>query len=553
MIGQRGRRWLRSAVLVLAAAWGGIGLLRAGEPAAKKPVPDAGSLQRALALVQEVYGDEFKRAKDAAQKTALAEKILQKAKESATDPTSQYALLRVAKDIAALSGNAAVALRAAEDMALTFEVEVFPAKAETLLKAAQAASQPQQHAAIVAHAETLIEQAVRQDDFDVARSLSQTALAAAKKSGDSALVKKTVARAKEVDDTSSAYAQVKDSLAKLDNAPADPDANLAVGRYLCLTKGEWEKGLHMLALGNDPALKDLAVKELEGASDTNGQMGLGDGWWELASASEAAVQKQLQERAAYWYKKALPGLAGLAKQKVEVRLRELTPPESPPMSETATKTPRRPPRLAIAFDGTNSYITAPHISLDEYAAFTVEAWIHSWQNHLIDQGMPGDPENQFTIQRRAADVEVYWEFGRGQDFGRSPSVSPSSDWEHLAVVFDQGQLAVFINGKRVYSEAGCPKPGPFTKQDRPLALGANQVTSRVAPTARGLLRSLRISNAARYSAEFEPPQALTADANTCLLLDAEHGRGNTLLDQSGRGQHATAYCVTAVRAPPSRK
>jgi len=117
---------LRLALSVLVAVLGGFVLLRAQESPTKKPIPDPSSLQQALALVEEVYGDEFKRAKDVAQRTALAEKLLQKAKESAADPTGQFALLRVARDIAALAGDADLALRAVDEMAATFQIETFP-------------------------------------------------------------------------------------------------------------------------------------------------------------------------------------------------------------------------------------------------------------------------------------------------------------------------------------------------------------------------------------------------------------------------------------------
>ncbi len=320
MICQRGGTWFRLTLPVLVVALGGITLLRAQEPAAKKPIPDAGSLQQVLTLVEEVYGGEFKQAKDVAQRTALAEKLLQKAKESAADPTGQYALLKVAKDIAALAGDADLALRAVDDMATTFQIETFPAKVETLLKTAQSASQTKQHAIIITHAAALIELAVKQDDFDTARTLSQAARATARKNGDSALVKKAVARDKEVEATASAYAGVKDALAKLRTDPVDPEPNLAVGTYRCLVKGEWERGISYLALGSDPRLKELATRELQGVSDANGQVALGDGWWDLASASEESAQRQLQARAAYWYRKALPGLTGLVKDKVSKRL-----------------------------------------------------------------------------------------------------------------------------------------------------------------------------------------------------------------------------------------
>ena len=37
-------------------------------------------------------------------------------------------------------------------------------------------------------------------------------------------------------------------------------------------------GIPYLALGNDPTLKELAIKELKGVAETDGKVALGDGW-----------------------------------------------------------------------------------------------------------------------------------------------------------------------------------------------------------------------------------------------------------------------------------
>ena len=49
------------------------------------------------------------------------------------------------------------------------------------------------------------------------------------------------------------------------------------------------------------------------------QVKLGDGWWSLADTVEGG-KKQALRAPAYWYKRALPGLAGLVRDKAEKRL-----------------------------------------------------------------------------------------------------------------------------------------------------------------------------------------------------------------------------------------
>ena len=44
--------------------------------------------------------------------------------------------------------------------------------------------------------------------------------------------------------------------------PDDATANLALGKYACFTKGQWEQGFAHLAKGNDSTLAELANKSL---------------------------------------------------------------------------------------------------------------------------------------------------------------------------------------------------------------------------------------------------------------------------------------------------
>ena len=106
----------------------------------------------------------------------------------------------------------------------------------------------------------------------------------------------------------------------LEKTPGNPDANLVMGKYYCFAKNDWDKGMPMLALGNDEALKALAVQELQGAASSTEQATLGDGWWNQAENQDERTKKVMKARAGVWYAQALPGLSGLAKGKVEKRL-----------------------------------------------------------------------------------------------------------------------------------------------------------------------------------------------------------------------------------------
>jgi len=288
----------------------------------KSPIPSDEEQAKALALIKEVYGQEWEKAETPRQKHALATKLLQKARES-TDDTNRYVLFKVARDVAAQAGDAELAFKAIDAMASRYDVEAYKMKGAALSRAAKSASSSAQSVAVAKLSLQLVDEAAEKDDFVAAKYLGTLALDAARKGRDGQLVKRVVARDKEVEGIAEVYAGIKDALLRLKDSPVDPAANLAVGRYYCFFKGNWDRGLSMLALGSDEQLKKLAMKELEGVSGADEQVALGDGWWDAASASEGMAKEQLQGRAAFGYRKALPELTGLVKDRVEKRLEEV--------------------------------------------------------------------------------------------------------------------------------------------------------------------------------------------------------------------------------------
>ena len=115
-----------------------------------------------------------------------------------------------------------------------------------------------------------------------------------------------------------------DALAVLGKNPTDPAANLAAGRHLCFAKGDWDRGLPMLVLGNNAELKAVATKDLAGANSAVGRAVLGDDWWALAEKELGPERDTLRVRAGFWYRQALGDLTGLARLKVQKRIDQLS-------------------------------------------------------------------------------------------------------------------------------------------------------------------------------------------------------------------------------------
>ena len=110
----------------------------------------------------------------------------------------------------------------------------------------------------------------------------------------------------------------------LKSHPDDAEANLAVGRWYCVNKDDWEKGLPGLAKGGDSELCQTAQEDLKSPEGAEAQLKLADAWWDLAAKARGALQDALRLRAGYWYKQLLgEATGGLVRVKIQKRLDQI--------------------------------------------------------------------------------------------------------------------------------------------------------------------------------------------------------------------------------------
>jgi len=287
----------------------------------RAPIPSDAEQTKALELVREVYGEQWEDAETSDEKQALADRLMQQAGSSAT-LTNCYMLLKVAGDIASKAGDVKTAFRVIEQTARQFDIDEYRAKGRAVSQAAKTAKSREQHQVITDSSLALIGEAVDRDDFVAARYLAKIAVDTARKARDANRLKRATAIDEEVAEIARAYEEIADSLTRLREKPVDPEANSAVGEYLCFMKGDWEKDLPMLALGADSKSRELASLALEEPLASEDQVKLGDGWWELAQQEEGTRKQRLAERAGHRYRKSLSAVTALVKGKVEKRLEE---------------------------------------------------------------------------------------------------------------------------------------------------------------------------------------------------------------------------------------
>jgi hypothetical protein len=110
------------------------------------------------------------------------------------------------------------------------------------------------------------------------------------------------------------YGKAKSAFSRLESAPDDPAAHLAAGRYLCLARGDWEKGIPHLAKSSDETLKALCTAEASADGTPESLLATGDKWWTYAERNPP-----FRARATEWYRRAWPQLSGVAREKVRAK------------------------------------------------------------------------------------------------------------------------------------------------------------------------------------------------------------------------------------------
>jgi len=286
-------------------------------------VPDEAAQKKARQTVHELYKVQFDGARSIEDKQALAKRLFQEATQTENDPVGQFVLFQTVEELAVDANDGLMAFSAVEEMSQRYQVDAFEMKNQILETFVKKARSAEDHKSVAVEALRLADAAMVEGRMPLAVQLGKMATREAGKARDKETIQHTRVRARELEEITAAYEEVKKATATLADKPQDPEANLVVGKYHCLVRGDWEAGFPKLAQGSDPALKAIARRELERVSVPEAQAALGDEWRSLAGKSSGLARRQMQARAAFWYQKALPKLSGLEKSAVERRLKEL--------------------------------------------------------------------------------------------------------------------------------------------------------------------------------------------------------------------------------------
>ncbi|MCE9554521.1 MAG: C-type lectin domain-containing protein [Planctomycetes bacterium] len=291
----------------------------------KLPIPEQEERAKAREVVREVFGAELSRANTPATRLSLSRQLCEEAQKPGQEPAGRFALFVAASDIAP---DAKAAIDVVDAKAEWFKIDVLKEKASTLVTMSTRAKTGLENKIVANAVVDVIASAMEADDYDMAVKLCAIGSVAAGKAQDGKLVREIGNKATDARERKAQFDAVQVARAILDKTPTQPRANSVVGEYTCFIRADWATGLSHLALGDNDALKKLALEDLQKPASGDKQLQLADNWHELASKSVGKVKEGMLQRALFWYGSSLradPPLSRLAKAKAMRRIEGLSP------------------------------------------------------------------------------------------------------------------------------------------------------------------------------------------------------------------------------------
>jgi hypothetical protein len=461
-------------------------------------IPSKAAQAQAAKRLEDVYGAELAGAKSSESKVTLALKLLNEGIKSIDDRAIQYVILARSIELAADGEDLTTALRAADVLAEKFQFSSIQSKvdaAETVLKKVNT---PLAVSAAIEESLALVDAAVAQDAFGESTRL----LAAIRKSLRKAQQPSLSPRLKRVADgvraSEKEFKASRKAAEILETEPDDPQSNFVVGAYNCFYRHSWDDGLAQLKKSNDPDFRRVATIDLQRPDTADKQLAAGDQWWDLAKQAKGPVQRACEDRAVFWYEKAVARLSGLSLSKAQDRI------------------------FAATFGKTKLWTTNPkdggatlgHADTRVTPEYTLELWFATTAptGTLITKRQQ-EPEGSLTIVIQDGRL-------RGWANGSFYLVETHGDqtvndgkWHHVAVVKTPGQLQLFVDGRA----GGTASIRDEYDSQSPWTLGIHRInTSHGGPIDARYCR-IRFSASARYTTTFKPDQRYVADETTVFL------------------------------------
>lgn len=504
---------LRFYRLRLVASWillAGTPHLSPGSPAdgnarpaltTRLPVPSAQEQAAALAKLRGDLGEDLN-PRSPRDKSRLARTLLKLAgPASSSKPpveagspqlAERYVLLGETARLAASAGDLELALAALARLIKAYELDGRAERRSLLAAASALLTTKRDWRRLTEEYLALASLDLAQDDLANALLDASVARKQAPRSGSTVLEELAAEAAADASEIGAAQEKIAADLDRASTSGADSKAKALAGRFYCLKKGDWSRGVPLLANALDVALSAPAARDASNPRTAGDRVAAGDAWWEAARHETGLARRRLEERACHWYALALPELTGPTALRIARNLlgHELGRPDWIPRGavlaltcdestlwkegkdalvedlskhgEPVQRSGARPTKgragEALLFDGKDDSLQCGMRSdLLAGGELTVAAWVQPQSfragatDYIVSQDdWQGDPRGfvlrccedgraSFTVGARNGDRSGWQEV-------RGPRCEKGA-WTHLVGVVDSDSVLLYVNGK----------------------------------------------------------------------------------------------------------
>ncbi|WP_164921464.1 hypothetical protein [Rhodopirellula baltica] len=283
-------------------------------------------LQQAQTRFQELFATQVASANAPDQHQSLAQKIVDEA-TATTDLVERYVFLRVACQQFATGGQFAKAAMLLSELSNEYQFDLHHARSKLLQVADESASDDKNG---TDNLQDIVEitlgwanESAKRHQYVNATQLLSLAKPAVPNTAPQSLSRLLVSRLDELQPIAESEASIMSGLESALDAP-----NTQLGKFFALTCGDWQRGLPLIAEGNDPLFQSLAKKDLAASDDTEAHLELADDWRAASETLTGTEATGAKKRARHWYLAALPKRPGSEREQIQSQIGKLNLPQT---------------------------------------------------------------------------------------------------------------------------------------------------------------------------------------------------------------------------------
>lgn len=305
----------------------------------KLPEPAKTEVAQYIELLRKDHKDEYGTRRQPAERAAFTGRLLAEAAVN-EDALARFALLSEARDVAASNGDVPQAMEASHRLTDAFELDRLELMSDTFTALLRNTRSPAASLAVVRAAVAEAEQLAEKDQYADALKLAGIASRASRAAKSPPLTAYTNYEEKQLRTFKTEFDRHSSAVSQLNKDSIDPAANAELGKFHCFWRMDWQRGLPMLALGDDEALATLARDELRVPTNPDTLFDIGRRWLEAANEEpKLALRTAYEVRAYESFRRAAKDAAGLTAERIRLQLVDVTKTLAPKVGQYLSNMP----------------------------------------------------------------------------------------------------------------------------------------------------------------------------------------------------------------------